>query len=479
MIISLHSCSDDLIDEIKSSEKSLTTLELETNGATYPIIINESSLELESLLPYGTVTVTIKEIKTSPKATVNKQVGDIINTSESPILFKVTAEDGSSQNYNLNLAFEKSNEKNLITIKLEDNDITYSSIINESSVELESHLPYGTETVTIQAIEISSKATVNKKVGDIINTSENPILFKVTAEDGTSQNYTLNLTFDFEKKGVIDILIIDADEHGKGIADVITNKLIPASLSDYDQQHESETLFDLHEDIAYDITESYDDFNPNKILADIVNQSSSVYHNSTANDNLEQFLDKRKFPKFPLVVSSAGNTVNTCTQFAYDFALENGGLAWYDHIASFYGCNPSGNGSDCDEKATQLYKACDLGIALVIQETSYAENFIIVGQGGPGQKPGPILKSRWITTYYQFTYNDGNPNIQGSSFSTPYVVKIAAEIKRRAPHYSNDDIAQLIFTTAHDEGEPGIDEVYGNGILNPKGIFDELTRRGF
>lgn len=59
------------------------------------------------------------------------------------------------------------------------------------------------------------------------------------------------------------------------------------------------------------------------------------------------------------------------------------------------------------------------------------------------------------------------------------MLKMAAEIKRRAPHYTNDEIAQLIFSTAHDIGEPGIDEVYGNGVLNPKGIFDELTKRGY
>ena len=59
------------------------------------------------------------------------------------------------------------------------------------------------------------------------------------------------------------------------------------------------------------------------------------------------------------------------------------------------------------------------------------------------------------------------------------MAKIAAEIKRRAPHYSNEEIAQLIFSTAYEAGEEGVDEVYGHGILNPKGIFDELTRRGY
>ena len=59
------------------------------------------------------------------------------------------------------------------------------------------------------------------------------------------------------------------------------------------------------------------------------------------------------------------------------------------------------------------------------------------------------------------------------------VDEIAAEIKRRAPHYTNDEIAQLIFSTADDLGSPGCDEVYGWGRMNPAEIWKELSRRGY
>ena len=237
----------------------------------------------------------------------------------------------------------------------------------------------------------------------------------------------------------------------------------------------------MDEDIEYHTTNSYDDFNPELIRADIVNRSFSVFDIQSSKETIEQFLDPNKFPEFPLVINSAGNGVNTCTKFAYDFGLEQGGLSWLLDIAPHYGCDPNESINDCDPEAGTLYKACDLGIAYILQEyPQYAQNFIIVGdKSGRGQKPGPILKDRWISTYYKFTYNDGSNLIEGTSYSTPYVAKIAAEIKRRAPHYSNEEIAQLIFSTAHEAGEEGVDEVYGHGILNPKGIFDELTRRGY
>ena len=284
-------------------------------------------------------------------------------------------------------------------------------------------------------------------------------------------------------KPQINVLIIDADAHGRTVVQVLTNKLQPLDLTAFDTKNKQEVIFDLHEDIKYHVSENYDDFNPNKRPADIVNASFGSHHISNAKNNLAQFLTKEKFPEFPLVVTSAGNTTNTCTQEAYAFAKEHGGLSWFDHLAPHFGCNPNPEESaNCEriEEALILDRACNLFVAHVIHERpALAKNLIIVGTSEfSGQKPGPVLKSRWISTYFNFSSTEGSYE-SGTSFSAPYVVKMAAEIKRRAPHYTNDEIAQLIFSTAHDIGEPGIDEVYGNGVLNPKGIFDELTKRGY
>ena len=79
----------------------------------------------------------------------------------------------------------KSNEANLLKLELEHEGTTYTTSISGTSVTLSSILPYGTEEVSIKTIEISEKATANKKVGDKLRVNESPISIEVTSEDGT------------------------------------------------------------------------------------------------------------------------------------------------------------------------------------------------------------------------------------------------------------------------------------------------------
>lgn len=54
----------------------------------------------------------------------------------------------------------------------------------------------------------------------------------------------------------------------------------------------------------------------------------------------------------------------------------------------------------------------------------------------------------------------------GTSFSAPIVSGAVAVLQGAFPYLSNAEITKLIFTTARDLGEPGIDEVYGWGMLD-------------
>lgn len=275
------------------------------------------------------------------------------------------------------------------------------------------------------------------------------------------------------------VIVDDAETHGAKIMEVLNNRGWAWQINTTDRNNVEQCFFPLHDDIDLYLTETYEDPNPENRPCSILSASTSGDNLAISRRNFKKMLDKEKFPHFPLVITSAGNATATFTQEAWDFCLEYGTLSW-DDIVRIKGWSPDENGNWTPEQQA-WYKPGDVGAAYIIQDVDHlghAVDYIVVGrEDGRGNKPGPILKDRWICTYYSFGIF--NVKTDGTSFSTPYVAKIAAEIKRRAPHYTNDEIAQLIFSTADDLGQPGCDEVYGWGRMNPSRIWEELTNRGY
>lgn len=274
----------------------------------------------------------------------------------------------------------------------------------------------------------------------------------------------------------IHVVVLDAESHGRNIMYVLQNEAWPWWLNDTDKEHLQQVCFPPHEDIVFAITESYDVKDLNGMECDMVNVSLSQSWMHTSKLTLDSY--EEAFPEdFPLIVTSAGNGTNTFTQEAWDLCQEIGTLVW-EELIKYFGWNPDG---PFTPEQQAWFKPGDVFAAYVVQDPdgrNHTKDMIIVGRDdGYGNKPGPVLKERWICTYYSFGILDVRTD--GTSFSTPYVVKIAAEIKRRAPHYTNDEIAQLIFSTADDLGSPGCDEVYGWGRMNPAKIWQELARRGY
>lgn len=61
---------------------------------------------------------------------------------------------------------------------------------------------------------------------------------------------------------------------------------------------------------------------------------------------------------------------------------------------------------------------------------------------------------------------DENQSVSGTSFAAPTVSGAVAVIKQAFPYMDAQQITQLLFTTATDLGDEGIDSVYGWGLLN-------------
>lgn len=79
-------------------------------------------------------------------------------------------------------------------------------------------------------------------------------------------------------------------------------------------------------------------------------------------------------------------------------------------------------------------------------------DFFVVAPGEDVVSIGPGDTEQWIGT--------------GTSFSTAFVSGAAAVLMDAFPHLTAVEIAEIIFVTATDLGDPGVDNIYGNGLID-------------
>lgn len=80
-----------------------------------------------------------------------------------------------------------------------------------------------------------------------------------------------------------------------------------------------------------------------------------------------------------------------------------------------------------------------------------AMNFYLVA-------PGQSISSAW---------NDGGTHtMSGTSMATPFVSGAAALLSSAWPHLASSQVADILLRTATDLGDPGVDAIYGRGLLN-------------
>ncbi len=69
-----------------------------------------------------------------------------------------------------------------------------------------------------------------------------------------------------------------------------------------------------------------------------------------------------------------------------------------------------------------------------------------------------------VSTYS--TYPGGYARMSGTSMATPHVAGAAALVKSWWPHLAAREVAAILLTTARDLGAPGVDPIYGRGLLD-------------
>ena len=157
----------------------------DTITVTVPYNTNVSSL----LAEYVTNST---EVEVNDILQVN---GETYNDFTSPVKYDVTAEDGSVRVYTVTVIKAPSTEKTILSFSINGID----GIINQDSGSINVELPPKSgligKTASFSAlcdsIEIDG---VEQRSGETVNDFTSPLVYRVTAEDGSSRNYTVTVS---------------------------------------------------------------------------------------------------------------------------------------------------------------------------------------------------------------------------------------------------------------------------------------------
>ncbi len=179
-----------------SSLKAITSYALANVTGT----INETSKTIAVTVPYGTSVTALVATFDTTGASVSvggtvQNSGVSANNFSNPVIYTVTALDGSTANYTVTLTVAPSSAKAITTYSLSG----WAGSINEATKSISVSMPSGIGVTALVATfattgtSVSAVGTVQVS-GTTANDFTNPVTYTVTAADGSTVNYTVTVT---------------------------------------------------------------------------------------------------------------------------------------------------------------------------------------------------------------------------------------------------------------------------------------------
>ena len=192
-----------------SSAKAITAFAL--NG--FNGVINEAAKTITVVMPLGTSFTGLVATFTTTGTQV--AIGSVVQTSgvtvnnfTAPVIYTVTANDASTQNYTVTATIDSSSAKAITSFSLAGS----SGTINETAKTIAVTVPNGTAVTNLAATFTTTGTEV--KVGAVVQVSgqtpndfTNPVVYTVTAADDSTQNYTVTVTVETERQKATTIVV--------------------------------------------------------------------------------------------------------------------------------------------------------------------------------------------------------------------------------------------------------------------------------
>ncbi len=136
------------------------------------------------------LTALTPTIVFSEGATSFPSSGDTVDFSKGVVTYTVTAEDGSTEDWSVDVYLLKSSEAEILSFEL--NDQTKSAVIAGDSISIEVG-PEAEINSLAPVITVSPGAKIEPKSGDSVNFSKGKVIYTVTSTDGTIKQWRVSV----------------------------------------------------------------------------------------------------------------------------------------------------------------------------------------------------------------------------------------------------------------------------------------------
>ena len=154
---------------------------------------NKENFEYNIKVSRETDSINISAILDDEKATLTTDLSNKfnLNLGENIINIVVTAENGNTSTYVLNIEREKNNDATLDSLTVSKGTLTPA--FNKNTLNYTVNVENDVTSIEVSATATDSNATVTGTGTKQLNTGDNTVTIKVTSESGSENTYTINV----------------------------------------------------------------------------------------------------------------------------------------------------------------------------------------------------------------------------------------------------------------------------------------------
>lgn len=203
LLIALAACQGAALLSVMKAQtaKAITVFSFASPAATGTI--DENAKTIKVIVPYGTnvtalvatFTTTGSGVKVGSKVQVS---GTTANNFSNPVIYTLTAADGSAASYTVTVATTPPASSKAITA-FSFSSVEATGTIDEAAKIITVKVPYGTNVTGLVATFTNTGSSINvgstvQVSGATANNFSNPVIYAVTAQDGSIASYVVTVT---------------------------------------------------------------------------------------------------------------------------------------------------------------------------------------------------------------------------------------------------------------------------------------------